>query len=113
MGKLTRRLFLKRATPALAVGAAMTAPVVAAARLPTPSTAWADLLSSLDGLVPEGARIQVFGSAKHCRVEFLQTFMEPISPKQPGQMPVEWITGSYRLTENGWESEGRYHGRAE
>jgi hypothetical protein len=75
----------------------------------TPIKVWSDFIASFADLTPDGARVNISGGQNSCRVEFLQTFMEPLRPGRLGRViPVEWIVASYRLTPNGWESEGQY-----
>lgn len=109
---VTRRLFLRQAAAGAATSVVMVPATATAA--PDPNDALAALIATFETLVPEGARIQIYASRQHCRVEFYKTFQQPVHPKLPGRMmDVEWITGSYRLTDNGWEPEGYYSGRRE
>jgi hypothetical protein len=74
----------------------------------TPIKAWSDFIASFADIVPDGVRVVIGGSLSHCRVQFLQTFMEPLRPGRPELFPVEWIVASYRLTPEGFVSEGHY-----
>ena len=75
----------------------------------TPIKVWSDFIASFADIVPDGARVFIYGSRNNCRVEFLQTFMEPLRPGRPDRMfPVERLVASYRLTPEGFQSEGFY-----
>ena len=104
---VTRRAALAglASVPAVAIPAAAGELQAAAA----PGKAWSDFIASFADIVPDGARVFIYGSRNNCRVEFLQTFMEPLRPGRPDRMfPVERLVASYRLTPEGFQSEGFY-----
>jgi hypothetical protein len=113
--EIDRRLFLRSVPAALAVGAVITAPAVAEEfqTVATPIKAWSDFVASFADLVPDGARVQIFGSSNSCRAVLLQTFMEPVRPGRLDRMfPVEWIVASYRLTPEGLYPDFSRRGRS-
>ncbi|HEV7415058.1 MAG TPA: hypothetical protein VGN98_02805 [Tianweitania sediminis] len=103
---ITRRSLLGGLAAATVTTPAVAVPILPTSAKRTPQEAWAAFVATLDGMIPEGDRLQVFGSATCVRAEIYHTEIEQVHPRV--RMPVERIVASYWMNDGVWQSEGVY-----